>query len=78
MTICIKSAVKRIKVYAFAVSGMSRRQLAITAGIRPGATRFIHDETWNPTLSTLIALEAIIPADWDFVEMPEILKTKKE
>lgn len=77
MNICIESAIKRIKVYAFCVAGMNRRQLAIGAGLPEGAVRHIHKDHWNPTLSTLLALETVIPADWTFEETPEILKPQK-
>lgn len=75
MEISIDSAIKRIKVYAFAVEGLSLRQLAVRAGLNPGAVRYIRSPDWNPELNTLRALEKVIPDDWDFEETPDILKT---
>lgn len=75
MEIRIEHAINRIKVYAFAVVGMSCRELARRAGLKPGVTRNIHENTWNPTLKTLKKLEAIIPDDWTFEEMPIIFKS---
>ena len=78
MTICLDSAIKRIKVYAFAVAGLNKRQLSLNAGLKPGTIRHIHDENWNPTLTTLKALESIIPPDWTFEETPAIFNPQKE
>lgn len=77
MSVSLNQAIKRIKLYAFAVAGLNRHQLAARAGLTEGATRNIHEENWNPELSTLLALEAIIPADWDFEETPIILTNPK-
>lgn len=77
----VDSAIQRIKIYAFAVAGMNRYQLAKAAKLSEGATRGIHHDDWNPTLETIRQLERVIPADWSF-EKPPILftstTTKKE
>lgn len=71
-------AIQRIKIFAFAISGMNRHQLALKAGLTESATRHIHTDNWNPTLNTIRQLESVVPDDFAFEEMPEAFKPKNE
>ena len=71
-------AIRRIKIFTFAVSGMNRSQLAKKAGLTESATRNIHNDTWNPTLQTIRMLESVVPDDFAFEEMPESFKNPTE
>lgn len=68
----IEAAIQRIRIYAFAVRGWTKKELAQRASVAENTLRHIHDPAWNATLDTVRALEAVIPADWDFEEVPVI------
>lgn len=57
----LELAVARIKAYAFAECGWSRRELSRRAGVSDTVLMDIHKPEWNPTLSTLQKLEETVP-----------------
>ena len=70
MNITINSVTQRLRIYAFAVRGWSKKELAEKADVAEICLRHIHDDNWNPTLETLRKLEKVIPDDWGFEQTP--------
>lgn len=77
MLVKIDHVVQRIRVYAFAVKGWTKKELASQAKISENSLRNIHDPKWNVSLDTLRDLESVIPDDFAFEQMPELF-TKKD
>jgi transcriptional regulator with XRE-family HTH domain len=57
----LELAVARIKAYAFAERGWSRRELSRRAGVSDTVLMHVHKPGWNPTLSVLQKLEETVP-----------------
>lgn len=63
----IPAAVARIRAFAIQ-QGWRPARFAREAGLSPNALRDFDGPDWSPNVATLLALEAIIPADFTHVE----------
>jgi DNA-binding XRE family transcriptional regulator len=55
--------IARIRGYA-SEHDIKKSALAVMAGLNNKALQNIWEDSWNPTKNTLIALEALIPSDF--------------
>jgi lambda repressor-like predicted transcriptional regulator len=58
----VTSTIERIRAY-LKRPGVTKKALAVQAGLHPNTLQGVDDPTWNPSASTLIALERQVPAD---------------
>lgn len=65
----IPAAVDRIRAFA-AHKGWRPATFAREAGLSPNSLRDFDKEGWSPNVATLLALEAIIPAEFTGAESP--------
>lgn len=63
-----QATINRIRQWMRA-TGKRPATVAHEAGLSKGTLRSVFDDTWNPTSSTIFAIEALIPAD--FQPQPE-------
>jgi predicted transcriptional regulator len=77
MTFRIRNAIECIREYR-KKAGIARFKFACMAGIPEGSTRNIDHPSWNPTLSTLIALDEVVPADFVITNEEPKRKVKKK
>jgi hypothetical protein len=56
----LRRIVKRLRSFAQA-PGNNRHAIAVSVGLDPGTLKTMHDLDWNPTLSTLDKLTALLP-----------------
>lgn len=57
----VSSTIERVRAY-LKTPGVTKKGLAEQAGLHPNTLQGIESTAWNPTASTLIALEAQLPA----------------
>lgn len=62
-SLTVDRAISRIRAYA-AVRGWRKSRLAAEAGLPDTTLRHFGRPDWNPTLSVLRRLEAVIPSDF--------------
>lgn len=78
MKIGLEMALQRIRVYAFAVQGWTKKELADRADVSENTLRHIHDSDWNTSLDTIRRLESVIPEDWEFEEVPKMFNPPRK
>jgi len=78
MKIKSEMVIKQILIYAFAVQGWTKKELARQAGVSENVLRNIHDPEWNTTLDVLRKLEKIVPDEWAFENMPKVLTANQQ
>lgn len=59
----VDAALDRIRAWARS-NKFKPARVASLAGLSDGATRKLFDDDWAPTVTTLRAIEAVMPADW--------------
>ena len=73
----IDMLIQQLRVYAFAVQGWTKKELAERAGLHQNSMHDIFSDDWSPTIETLRKLEKVIPDDFSFESVPDFYKGKK-
>jgi 3,4-dihydroxy 2-butanone 4-phosphate synthase / GTP cyclohydrolase II len=67
----IASTIERIRAHLRS-AGVTKKGLAEKAGLHPNTLQGVEAPDWNPTASTLLALERHLPSEDEAVELPKV------